>query len=168
MEILPSGRLAVNQEQYLKIKAAYLPDMLTSAIEQTTEAFSRRWYPEEGVKEVVIDLGVPPAVDKAALAEFGCSLSDMQRFLAGAFAISENLDPAYACLVYDEFLDRQAAHLGWSRKKVANVLKNLTLLPRQVFLSPPAPYHGMKTTRGAIFGGFRVYVVRSRCEGTVR
>jgi hypothetical protein len=140
LEILPSGRLAVNQEQYLKAKAAYLPDMLTTAIEQSTEAFSERWYPEEGAKEVAIDLGVPPALDKAAQAEFGCSLSDLQRFLAGAFSISENLDPAYACLAYDEFLDRQAAHLGWSRKQVANVLKNLTLPPRQNFVSPPAPY----------------------------
>src|SRR5260370_18612894 len=141
LKILPSRRLAVNQEQYLKAKIAYLPDMLTTAIEQTTEAFSGRWYPEEGAKEVVIDLGVPPALDKAALSEFGCSLSDLQRFLAGSFAISENLDPAYACLAYDEFLDLQAAHLGWSRKQVANVLKNLTLLPRRDFLSPPAPYH---------------------------
>lgn len=141
LEILPSGRLAINQEQYFKAKAAYLPDMLTTAIEQSAEAFSGRWYPEEGAKEAVIDLGVPPALDKAAVAEFGCSLSDLQRFLAGAFSISENLDPAYACLVYDEFLERQAAHLEWSRKHVANVLKNLTLAPRQNFLSPPTPYH---------------------------
>src|SRR5260370_23364592 len=113
LEILPSGRLAVNQEQYLKAKIAYLPDMLTTAIEQTTEAFSARWYPEPGAQEDVIDLGVPPTLDKAALAEFGCSLSDLQLFLAEAFEISENLDPAYACLPYDEFMDRQAAHLGW-------------------------------------------------------
>ncbi len=64
----------------------------------------------------------------------------MQRFLAGAFAISEDLDPSYACLAYDEFLDRQVNHLGWAREQVACVLDLLTLTPRADFLSPFEPY----------------------------
>ncbi len=145
LEVLPSGRLSVNHEQYVKALAAYLPDMLTNAIEGTTETFAEHWHGEEPVEEAPLDLGMSLALDEAARDEFGCSLSDLQRFLAGAFSISEDLDPACARLVYDEFLDRQGSYLGWPREQVARVLKALTLAPRPDFLSPPAPYRQADT-----------------------
>jgi hypothetical protein len=145
LEVLPSGRLSVNHEQYVQALAAYLPGMLTNAIEHATEAFAGRWNGEERVEEAPLDLGVPLALDEAARDEFGCSLTDLQRFLAGAFVISEDLDPACAHLVYDEFLDRLGSYLGWSREQVGRVLKTLTLAPRPDFLSPPAPYRPADT-----------------------
>ena len=140
LEILPSGRLFMDREQYLRALAAYLPDMLISAIELATEAFAQRWSGEESEGDVPADQRVWPELDEAARAEFGCSLTDLQRFLAGAFVISEDLDPSNACLAYNEFLDRQVSHLGWSREQVASMLDRLTLTPRTDFLSPPTPY----------------------------
>ena len=140
LEILPSGRLSIDHEQYVKALAAYLPDMLTSAIELATETFAQRWSGEESEEDAPADQHVRPELDEAARAEFGCSFTDVQRFLAGAFVISEDLDPSNVCLRYDEFLDRQVNYLGWSKEQVASVLDHLTLTPRMEFLSPPAPY----------------------------
>jgi len=145
LEMLPSGRLSVNHEQYVKALAAYLPAMLTNAIERATEAFTGRWDGKERVEEAPLDMGISLPLNEAARDEFGCSLSDLQRFLAGAFIVSEDFDPACARLVYDEFLDRQGSYLGWSREQVADVLKTLTLVPRPNFLSPPAPYRSADT-----------------------
>jgi hypothetical protein len=145
LEMLPSGRLSVNQEQYHKALAAYLPAMLTNTIEYAREAFARRWDKEASVEPVPGDMGIPPRVDEAAQDEFGCSLSDLQRFLAGAFIISEDLDLGHACLGYDEFLRRQASYLRWSEKQVARVLKTLTLSKRREFLDPPRPYRPADT-----------------------
>lgn len=145
LEMLPSGRLSVNQEQYHKAMAVYLPAMLTNTIEYATEAFARRWGKEASVETAPGDMGIPPRVDEAARDEFGCSLSDLQRFLAGAFIVSEDLNLGHASLGYDEFLSQQADYLRWPEKQVARVLKTLTLSKRQDFLAPPRPYRPADT-----------------------
>lgn len=145
LEMLPSGRLSVSHEQYRKAQLAYLPAMLTNTIEHATEAFSRRWSKEDPTETAPGDLGISRTIDEAARDEFGCSLSDLQRFLAGAFIISEDLDPGHARLRYEEFLSRLENYLQWPEKQVAHVLKTLTLSQRRNFLSPPRPYRPADT-----------------------
>ncbi len=137
LTLLPSGRLQVDQEQFEKALANYLPNMAASEITRATEAFSHHWQEHEDISE---DMEMWNKLDVAAQAEFSCSLVDLQRFAAGAFTISKDLDPAFACLRLNDFVDRIVENLGWSREQVSHVLDLLSLFPFTDFLNPPSPY----------------------------
>jgi hypothetical protein len=135
--LLPSDRLYIDREQYEKALASYLPNMAASEIARATEAFPRLWQGEENSERDNAGQEIWLQLDTAAQAEFGCPLSDLQKFMVAAYIISEDLDPAYACLPINEFVDRVAAYLGWSKVQVNQVLHLLTLSPRSNF---PTPY----------------------------
>src|SRR6266567_1627434 len=102
----PSDRLYIDREQYEKALASYLPNMAASEIVRATEAFPQLWLGEENSERDTEGQNLWLQLDTAAQAEFGCPLSDLQKFMAAAYIISEDLDPAYACLPINEFVDR--------------------------------------------------------------
>jgi len=136
IELLPSDRLYIDREQYKKALVSYLPNMAASEIVRATEAFPQLWQSEENSERDNDRQDLWLQLDTAAQAEFGCPLSDLQKFMAAAYIISEDLDPAYACLPSNEFVDRVAAYLGWSKAQVNQVLHLLTLFPRSNFSTP--------------------------------
>jgi len=137
LAMLPSGRLNVDREQYEKARANYFPNLAVSEIRRATEAFAHHWQENESHAE---DTEMWSKLDAAAQVEFGCSLSDLQRFAVGAFTISEDLDPASAHLELSDFVDRLVKELGWSREQISHVLGLLTLIPIPDLLNPPPPY----------------------------
>src|SRR6266571_4596321 len=94
-----------------------------SSNRRATEAFAHHWQENESHAE---DTEMWSKLDAAAQVEFGCSLSDLQRFAVGAFTISEDLDPASAHLELSDFVDRLVKELGWSREQISHVLGLLT------------------------------------------
>lgn len=137
LTMLPSGRLDVDREQYIRAFANYLPNIAISEITHATQAFSQRWQNNDNTPE---EIEMWNKLDVAARAEFGCSLTDLQSLMANAFVISEDLDPALACLPLTDFIDRMVEHLCWPREQVSHALDLLTLVPRPDFLNPPSPY----------------------------
>jgi hypothetical protein len=136
IELLPSDRLYIDREQYEKALASYLPNMAASEIVRATEAFPQLWMGEENSERDTEGQNLWLQLDTAAQAEFGCPLSDLQKFMAAAYIISEDLDPAYACLPINEFVDRVVAYLTWSKAQVNQVFHFLNLSPRSNFLTP--------------------------------
>lgn len=133
IELLPSDRLYIDREQYKKALESYLPNMAASEIVRATEAFPQLWQSEENSERDNDRQDLWLQLDTAAQAEFGCPLSDLQKLMAAAYIISEDLDPAYACLPSNEFVDRVAVYLGWSKGQVTQVLHLLTLTPRSPY-----------------------------------
>jgi hypothetical protein len=67
-------------------------------------------------------------------------MTDLQALLATAWIISEDLDPGVSCLPLETLLDRLAARLAWNRERIRRTLELLSLVSREKFLVPPAPY----------------------------
>lgn len=135
--ILPSGRLAVDQEQYDRAMASYLPVVTAREFSDATRDFGQRW---ERDMESTHDAELWARIDAATTREFGCSMTDLQTLLATAWSISEDLDPGVACLPLEALLDRLAGRLTWPREHIQRALELLSLVPRKEFLVPPAPY----------------------------
>ncbi len=137
LDILPSGRLAVNQEQYDRAMEGYFPVVTAREFSNAVKDFGQHW--QRNV-DTAHDAELWTRIDAATTQEFGCSMTDLQTLLATAWIISEDLDPGGACLPLEEFLDRLVAHLPWSREHIQRTLELLSLVPRQEFLKPSAPY----------------------------
>jgi len=137
LDILPSRRLAVNREQYDRALASYLPVVTAREFSNAIRDFGQHWQKEANTSQ---DKELWARIDAATVKEFGCSMSDLQTLLATAWVISEDLDPGVVCLTLDACLDRLAARLAWPREHIQRVLELLSLVPRQDFLVPPAPY----------------------------
>jgi hypothetical protein len=137
LDILPSGRLAVNREQYDRALASYLPVVTAREFSDAIRDFGQHWQKDKGAAH---DAELWARIDAATAKEFGCSMTDLQTLLATAWIISEDLDPGVVSLPLDAFLDRLAAGLGWPREHIQRALELLSLVPRQEFLVPPAPY----------------------------
>jgi hypothetical protein len=137
LALLPSGRLAVDREQYDRAMAGYLPVVTAREFSDAIRDFGQHWQRDV---ENTHDAELWARIDAATTQEFGCSMSDLQALLATAWIISEDLDPGVACLPLEAFLDRLAAHFPWSRERLRRTLELLSLVPRQEFLTPPAPH----------------------------
>ena len=137
LAVLPSGRLAVDREQYDRAMAGYLPLVTVSEFSDAIRDFGQHWQRDV---DTAHDAELWARIDAATTQEFGCSMTDLQTLLATAWIISEDLDPGVVCLPFSECLDRLAARLPWPREHIQHTLKLLSLVPRQDFLVPPAPY----------------------------
>jgi hypothetical protein len=137
LAILPSGRLAVDREQYDRAMAGYLPVVTAREFSDAIRDFGQHWQRDV---DTAHDAELWTRIDAATTQEFGCSMSDLQALLATAWIISEDLDPGVACLPLEALLDRLAARLPWPREHIQRTLELLSLVPRQEPLAPPAPY----------------------------
>ncbi len=137
LAILPSGRLAVDREQYDRALAGYLPVVTAREFSEATRDFAQHWQRDV---DTTHDADLWARIDAATAQEFGCSMTDLQTLLATAWIISEDLDPGVVCLPLEAFLDRLASRLTWPREHIQRTLELLSLVPRQEFLAPPAPY----------------------------
>jgi len=137
LAILPSGRLAVDREQYDRAMAGYLPVVTAREFSDAIRGFGQHWQRDVDTPH---DAELWARIDAATTQEFGCSMSDLQALLATAWIISEDLDPGVACLPLEALLDRLAARLPWPRERIQRALELLSLVSRQEFLAPPAPY----------------------------
>ncbi len=137
LAILPSGRLAVDREQYDRAMTGYLPVVTAHEFSDAIRNFDQYW---QGDMDTAHDAELWARIDAATTQEFGCSMSDLQTLQATAWIISKDLDPGVACLPLEAFLDRLAARLPWPRERLQRTLELLSLVSRQEFLAPPAPY----------------------------
>ena len=108
LAILPSGRLAVDREQYDRALAGYLPVVTAREFSEATRDFAQHWQRDV---DTTHDADIWARIDAATTQEFGSSMSDIQALLATAWIISEDLDPGVVCLPLEAFLDRLAARL---------------------------------------------------------
>ncbi len=137
LDILPSGRLAVDKEQYDRALAGYLSVVTAREFSDAIKDFRLHWQRD---MDTAYDAAIWARIDAATTQEFGCSMSDLQALLATAWIISEDLDPGVASLPLEAFLDRLTARLPWPRERIQRTLELLSLVPRQEFLAPPTPY----------------------------
>lgn len=137
LAILPSGRLVVDREQYDRAMAGYASVVTAREFSDAIRDFGQHWLKNA---DTAYDADLWVRIDAATTQEFGSSMTDLQALLATAWIISEDLDPGVACLSQSQFLDRLEARLGWPREQIQRTLALLSLIPRQDFLTPPAPY----------------------------
>ena len=90
LAILPSGRLAVDREQYDRAMAGYLPVVTAREFSDAIRYFGQHWQRDV---DTTHDAEIWTRIDAATTQEFGCSMSDLQALLATAWIISEDLDP---------------------------------------------------------------------------
>ncbi len=137
LDVLPSGRLAVDREQYDRALAGYLPVVTAHEFSDAIRDFGQHWQ-----RDVDTSHGeeIWARIDTATTQEFGSSMTDLQKLLATAWIITEDLDPGVVCLPLEVCLDRLAARLPWPRAHIQRTLELLSLVPRHEFLTPPAPY----------------------------
>lgn len=137
LDILPSGRLAVDREQYDRALAGYLPVVTAREFSDAFRDFGQHWQRD---MDTTHDAELWARIDAATTLEFGNSMTDLQALLATAWIISEDLDPGVACLPLETLLDRLAARLSWPRERIRRALELLSLVSREEFLAPPFPY----------------------------
>ena len=137
LEMLPSGRLGTDREEYDKAREAYMSIFTGGEIARSTSEFKRYWRKPEAVSnkpEFLIQL------DKAASIEFCFSITELQELFGEAINIGRTIHPSVASLPLKNLVTRLANQLGWTPEKVSHALELLSLSPRSDFLKPDNPY----------------------------
>lgn len=128
-----SGRITLNRERYARANAAYLAALAGQGLPSAAE-FLERYLPRETEQER------PPIVerfDRAAVAEWGLSLSEIMDFFDEAILFGREVDDAAATLPLAKFESEVAHRLSWPHERVVQALDLLALHPRHDFMKPP-------------------------------
>jgi hypothetical protein len=139
LEMLQSGRLAVDRVQYQKASRAFLPGYFSGIKETATSLFERNWDSQTRTADSPDFL---LALDEASVAEFGVSFSDIISFIGESIAIGREANPALAKYPLQHAIDSLSTQLSWSSAKTAMVIDMFSMFPREDFLRPTAPFEG--------------------------
>jgi hypothetical protein len=137
VSMLPSGRLGIGREKYEEGHTAYLSTVIAAEIAYNTQTFDRYWA---GESSAAANTPLRQRIERATLAEFGYSLTELLDFLTESYVISTEIEQPVAVLLCDEFLSRLAKRLNWEEGKVSCVFELFCLRPRANFLRPPEPF----------------------------
>lgn len=138
LEILPSGRLGADRTQFQKAHSEYMPNVMFGDIRRSRRAFEGLW--RTGVsKDPTADERLA-ALNAAAVAEFGFSISEQLDFAAAASSLGREVNPGVAKLPRAEFLLRMVTAMNQPQERISKLLEMLSLGPRANFLNPGAPY----------------------------
>ena len=137
LEILPSGRLGTDREQYEKARINYVSIFMGGEIVRATRRFGHYWKKPKTATE---KSALVAQFDAAATIEFGYSITELLEFFGAAMNIGRDIHPSVACLPLRELIVRLANQLGWTPERVSQALELLSLKPRSDFLKPDSPY----------------------------
>ncbi|MBN3887666.1 MAG: hypothetical protein HWQ43_00285 [Nostoc sp. JL31] len=137
LEMLLSGRLGTDRDQYEKARDAYMSIFTGGEIVRATRRFGHYWRKPKTATE---KSALVAQFDAAATIEFGYSITELLEFFGAAMDIGRDIHPSVACLPLRELIVRLANQLGWTPERVSQALELLSLKPRSDFLKPDSPY----------------------------
>jgi len=137
LQILPSGRLGADRTQYENAQSEYVPTVMFGDIRRSTRAFEALWDESRGNGES--DPGLA-ALNAAALAEFGFSMSEQLDFVIATIRLGHDVNPGVARLSKAEFVRRLSAALKKPEGYLEKMLRMLSLNPRDDFLKPGSDF----------------------------
>lgn len=137
MGILPSGRLGISPDaSYENAQSQFMAQSVASEVEEDIERFPGRW---ESDAEPDADLRRKAAMlDAAAAQEFGMTFTELKMLAHALIEIAG--DQSVVTIGETELVTKVAALVEWDPERLANILGDLTLEPRDDFWKPPAPY----------------------------
>jgi len=136
--VLPSQRLGADRTHQTKVRDTHFQYFAMNKIESENKSFAKHWRepvePKEKPKNV-------EKIDKAALEEFGFTITNFIELMAEGINIGREIDRGgFACLEYSDFVNRLMISLKWDFQSVTDCLRILTLSERPDFLKPEEPY----------------------------
>jgi hypothetical protein len=138
LDMLKSRRIGVDREQSRAAEHEYFNVFYTAEIGRSSAAFPRYWRttqdPDPKKPRLVED------ADRAAEAEFGISLTDLQVFLQEVINIGFDLPGEAKVLPAEELKGRLRLQTQWNDEKVHRCFERFCARPRQEFLVPPPPF----------------------------
>ncbi|HII07744.1 MAG TPA: hypothetical protein HA349_10655 [Methanotrichaceae archaeon] len=137
LNLLPSGRLGTERDQFEKARESYLPTFLAGEVVRRTRLFGHYWGTDNSVPEKT---ELANRIDEAAKIEFGISITDLLDLMTEARTIGQEINPVVVCLPLNDLIDYLEKQLGWQRKRVSDAIDLLSLRPRSDFFDPPTPY----------------------------
>ena len=95
LQILPSGRLGADRTLFENAQSEYIPTVMFGDIRRSTRAFEALWNEIQGSGESDVRLA---ALNEAALAEFGFSMSEHLDFVIACIRLGHDVNPSVARL----------------------------------------------------------------------
>lgn len=143
MQVLPSGRLGADRDEFLRARAQFLSVFTDERIARSTGSFARHWTDRVEKAHTAGPASKPDLlaqIDEAAEAEFGHSISELGLLMFEAIRTGRNISLSVASLPLEELVESLTTSLGWSYEKVRSAFDLLSLIPRSNFLQPPTPH----------------------------
>lgn len=137
LEMLPSGRLGRDIEEYAEARNTYVSIFTMGEIVRAKRRFGHYWRKPKTVPD---KSGFIAKFDAAATDDFGYSITELLEFFRAAMDIGRDIHPSVACLPQKELIVRLANKLGWTPERIGQALELLSLKPRSVFLKPDPPH----------------------------
>ena len=143
VSILPSGRVGIDREKFLKARLAYLSEYAEGEIGRASRGFRRHWRKLRGIEEGDTKSKEGNSTDdaeKAARAEFGLSFTEIGILFGDLYKLGEEQPSAVKILTLGDLTQRLLISTGWAKEKVEAGLTFLSLEPRKDFFSPAPPF----------------------------
>lgn len=166
LEILPSGRLAIDMEEYSKARGAFFPSHVADVVDASEANYERHW--KQFSSELTYDL--EHKLEEAFSAEFGFTLSNFISIISELIHLGDLASPTIPNISEEALVEMLTERLSWPRNRVVSAIDQLTLSPRTEFLQLSEPYsrkdvYPWRTNRGLSY--IRKPLIRRKTlEGT--
>lgn len=146
ISILPSERLGMNQERFIKARSAFLSEHAEREVKRATQAFHRFWSHSAMANGNHVTSDSEPGdviqseIDAAFKVEFGFTLIDFAIFVGDVFRMGTEQASVVKTCEFQQFVDALSKSLSWDRTKVEAMIDLMGLRPRTDFLVPPEPF----------------------------
>jgi len=146
LSVVPSGRLGIRGDEYRKASSQYMEAFASHEMYVSPRTFRTLTVPIEADEEPPQLVG---ELDKAAFAEFGYSISDLDRFMGALLQMSDSGQPF--CNANRDDLDTAVRNAtGWNNAQITKIVESMVLRPRADFLRPEPPFSTAEVYPGAL------------------
>jgi len=166
LEILQSGRLAIDMEEYSRARGAFFPSHVADVVDASEANYERHW--KQFSSERTFDF--EQKLEEAFSAEFGFTLSDFISIISELIHLGDIVSPTNPNISEEALVEMLSERLSWPRNRIVSAIDQLSLSPRAQFLPPSEPYsrkdvYPWRTNRGLSY--IRKPLIRRRTpEGT--
>jgi len=134
LSILPSGRLAVDQESYRRAIEQFLPEYSAGSIRKAKESFASAWQLPRSDAQSQTEFDIH--YERAFIAEFGYSIEQFGRMCGEAINIGYTQLQPMKSMSIAEFIRGISNGTGISESIVTAFVNQLMLEPRDDFIKP--------------------------------
>lgn len=135
LEVLPSGRLGMERQDYLAAQAAFSGVRALGEMGREVAEFGRHWR-DAGDRSPLDD----EAMARATAEEFGLPIGKLVDFLWAIIGVGQATLDAAKVMAEADFRTRLAEAPGWDDAEVCTAFEVFAARPRAEFRVPPPPY----------------------------
>lgn len=141
LSVLPSGRLNVDRDLFMKASAQHLDAFSAGRFARSARRFAHDFEEmmTRGTREPSEKPDWAVRIDAAAVAEFGYALTDLGKVMMQAVRIGQDSESKFLTSDLEDFHSLIAGNLDFPTEKVAAIVEMLSLEERPDFLTPPPP-----------------------------